>query len=411
MAEKVLARRTLVTVTFDGADITEDIKPYLLSLQYTDDMDDMTDDIQFKLQDRDGIWLESWLAEAVKAAASGKLKISAEIIPEHWGGSGALPTGAFELDSVEASAPPSVITINGTSLAFSAAVRQTKKSKAWENYTLSGIANEIAGNGGMGCMFESASDPSYDRVEQTDRSDIDFLKKLCGDAGISVKATDGKLVLFDLADYEAKPPVLTIKRGREGGYIKYKLSSGSADTKYSSCRVSYMNPATGKLIEGTAEDGSVSTDQCLEITAKVKSAGEAQALAARRLRLHNKFARIISITLPGNTALVAGVTLQLSGWGGWSGKYLVKKATHTVSASGYTTKIEGYAVSPSDETGGAADKSGSTYTVKKGDSLWAIAKKQYGSGAKWKKIYEANKDVIGSNPNKIYPGQKFTIPE
>lgn len=27
-----------------------------------------------------------------------------------------------------------------------------------------------------------------------------------------------------------------------------------------------------------------------------------------------------------------------------------------------------------------------------------------------KKIYEANKGVIGKNPNLIYPGQKYTIP-
>lgn len=51
-----------------------------------------------------------------------------------------------------------------------------------------------------------------------------------------------------------------------------------------------------------------------------------------------------------------------------------------------------------------------TYTVKKGDSLWLISKKFYGSGESWKKIYEANKNVIGKNPNLIYPGQKLVIP-
>lgn len=54
--------------------------------------------------------------------------------------------------------------------------------------------------------------------------------------------------------------------------------------------------------------------------------------------------------------------------------------------------------------------SGRTYTVKKGDTLWALAKKYYGSGSKWSTIYEANKAVIGSNPNLIYPGQVFVIP-
>lgn len=57
-----------------------------------------------------------------------------------------------------------------------------------------------------------------------------------------------------------------------------------------------------------------------------------------------------------------------------------------------------------------AASSGTAYTVKKGDSLWAIAKRFYGSGAAWKKIYEANRGVIGGNPNRIYPGQTFTIP-
>jgi LysM repeat protein len=51
-----------------------------------------------------------------------------------------------------------------------------------------------------------------------------------------------------------------------------------------------------------------------------------------------------------------------------------------------------------------------TYTVKKGDSLWKIAKNVYGDGSKWRQIYEANKKVIGKNPNLIYPGQKLVIP-
>ena len=48
-------------------------------------------------------------------------------------------------------------------------------------------------------------------------------------------------------------------------------------------------------------------------------------------------------------------------------------------------------------------------TVKKGDTLWAIASKYYGSGAQYTKIYKANTDKI-SNPNLIYTGQVFTIP-
>jgi hypothetical protein len=51
-----------------------------------------------------------------------------------------------------------------------------------------------------------------------------------------------------------------------------------------------------------------------------------------------------------------------------------------------------------------------TYTVKKGDCLWNIAKKYYGNGSKYPTIFNANKDKI-NNPNLIYPGQVLTIPE
>ena len=339
MAEKVLARRTSVDIAFGGTDITKDIKPYFLSLTYTDDTDEMADDLKINVQDRDGIWKKKWLTEAVEAAAGGKLSISAVIRPEHWKKDGKLKTGAFELDSVDASGPPAKVTISASSLAFSSDLRQTKKSKAWKNYNLSGIASEIAANGGMTCVYEASTNPSYDRVEQTRQSDIEFLRKLCQDAGISIKVTDGKLVLYDQAEYEAKAPVLTIEEGAKGGYIKYKLHSGSADTQYAKCRVRYMDPNTGKCIEGTAEDGSVSGDQCLEVKAKVGSVGEAQALAKKCLRLHNKLAKTVTFTLPGDVGLVAGVTVQLKGWGGWDGKYIVTRAVHTVSGGGYTTQI------------------------------------------------------------------------
>ena len=49
-------------------------------------------------------------------------------------------------------------------------------------------------------------------------------------------------------------------------------------------------------------------------------------------------------------------------------------------------------------------------TVVAGNCLWNIAKKYYGDGSQYTKIYEANKGTIGSNPNLIKPGQKLVIP-
>ncbi len=51
-----------------------------------------------------------------------------------------------------------------------------------------------------------------------------------------------------------------------------------------------------------------------------------------------------------------------------------------------------------------------TYTVVKGDTLSRIAKQFYGDANKWKRIFEANKDVL-KDPDRIFPGQVLKIPD
>ena len=187
MSAENLARRAWADITFQGANITNSIRPYFLSLAYTDNEDGEADDLQIRLQDRAQIWQEKWLEDMVNAAASGSFKIKADIVMENWKGGGRdsrLPCGEFELDSVEASGPPSVVVVKATALPFSSSIRQTKKTKAWESYTLSGIANQVAGQNGLKCMYESSINPSYDRVEQNRQSDIKLLERLCKDAGV-----------------------------------------------------------------------------------------------------------------------------------------------------------------------------------------------------------------------------------
>lgn len=50
-----------------------------------------------------------------------------------------------------------------------------------------------------------------------------------------------------------------------------------------------------------------------------------------------------------------------------------------------------------------------TYTVVRGDCLWNIAKRYYGKGSEYMKIYNANRDKI-KKPSLIYPNQVLVIP-
>ena len=48
--------------------------------------------------------------------------------------------------------------------------------------------------------------------------------------------------------------------------------------------------------------------------------------------------------------------------------------------------------------------------VQPGNSLWRIARKTYGDGFRYSVIYRSNADQI-RDPDLIYPGQIFKVPE
>ena len=55
------------------------------------------------------------------------------------------------------------------------------------------------------------------------------------------------------------------------------------------------------------------------------------------------------------------------------------------------------------------DGGNTTYTVRKGDTLSAIALDHYGKASRWHAIYEANRDQI-ADPDLIHPGQVLKLP-
>jgi nucleoid-associated protein YgaU len=59
--------------------------------------------------------------------------------------------------------------------------------------------------------------------------------------------------------------------------------------------------------------------------------------------------------------------------------------------------------------GGSSSTATKIYEVMAGDSLSKIAKREYGNANEWRRIFDANQDLL-SNPDKIFPGQKLKIP-
>jgi LysM repeat protein len=134
--------------------------------------------------------------------------------------------------------------------------------------------------------------------------------------------------------------------------------------------------------------------------------------------------------------LNAGDTVKLLGLGKYlSGDYYVKEVDRQIGSNGYehsavcirtdfgdrlklsTSQESKVTQKPVPSPKKPEKKASRTYTVVRGDCLWNIARKYYGSGTQWKRIYDANQDICGKPYTRggityvmIYPGQKLTIP-
>ena len=125
-------------------------------------------------------------------------------------------------------------------------------------------------------------------------------------------------------------------------------------------------------------------------------------------------------------ALAASQTVQLTGFGKIDGIYFVSKVLHRISSGGeyeqglslYRIKGETRTEETPEEVSGGQERD---YIVKRGDTLWDLAKAYYGSGTKYTIIYDANHEIIEEEAKKrgrqssnggywIYPGTELTIP-
>lgn len=101
------------------------------------------------------------------------------------------------------------------------------------------------------------------------------------------------------------------------------------------------------------------------------------------------------------------VTLKASyGWN-YSIQFVQRKTIQVVTDSASASSASTAAKKSKSKAPVRVSKKTTTYTVKKGDSLWKIAENCLGSGARYTEICTANKIGAGSP---IYPGQTLIIP-
>ena len=99
------------------------------------------------------------------------------------------------------------------------------------------------------------------------------------------------------------------------------------------------------------------------------------------------------------------VNIKLKKYKSYGAKTVVVTQT-TTTATTTTATATTYTPRPAENP----PATGTSYTVQTGDCLWNIAKQFYGNGAMYMTIYNANKGIIGDDPNLIKPGQVLYIP-
>lgn len=198
------------------------------------------------------------------------------------------------------------------------------------------------------------------------------------------------------------------------------------------------DPSTGEWTKSTTDNGGSSSDSGSSSSKggdnltssnsdKNSSAGSVEK-QYNTIEINTLSGSLSFIVTEETIKLRAGDTVSVQGIGKYlSGSYYVQDITRQISSNGYshsatlirtdfgsslkvsssTTKKK--TVEKKVQSSPQASSAKRTYTVKKGDCLWKIAKQFYGNGALYTKIYDANTNQI-ANPNLIYVGQVFVIP-
>ncbi len=326
------AGKTVIAITYQDKDITQNIAPYLLSFSFTDNSGGKADDLSITLQDRAGLWLANWQPSKSDI-------ISASIIKHDFPDTLSLPCGSFSVDQIEYSYPPAVLGIKAVSSSIKKSISQEKHTRYFENMTLSEIASDLAADNGLSLFMSSYGSGVLERVDQTEQSDLEFLKALCADYGQECKIQEGQLIIYDLEEYENKSPVTSLALD-DKRLLAVKFTSKSAKV-YRKARVRYHDALKDEDYEAEYEDEyEEGSERVLELHERAESQSHAEEIARNRLNDANRKEITGSLTLMGDVRLAAGVTIELEDFGMFSGKHFVNKVTHKIDRSGYTSTLE-----------------------------------------------------------------------
>jgi hypothetical protein len=186
-----------------------------------------------------------------------------------------------------------------------------KRTKSWENVTLQEILNEFAMRHGLNLKTYGTENFLYNRINQVNEADFEFLKKRCMIEGYSLKISNGNLIVFNEEEMERQQSITVTEQDIIGNF-SYKTKEIYGAVKLVHGNIENFYPKQ-------VQEGAVLMVDDLE----VNSIGEAQRFGKNILNQHNKFEHTIGFDTRLNTNVAAGSMIVLKGLGLSDGKYFI----------------------------------------------------------------------------------------
>lgn len=319
--EKVRAIAFKVSVA--GKDITADVSNMVTGITYTDKTEGESDSVELQFDDTDALWRGTWYPTKGDTI---KLEIGYEDL--------LLPCGVFEIDEIELSGPPDMVTVRGLAAGIKKAVR-TKNNSAHEGKTLKKIAETIAGKHGLTVQGD-IENIQINRATQHRETDLEFLKRISWEYGHVFSVRDTALIFTTIYKLEESDAADVIDRA---DLMSYSLRDKTSET-YKKAEVKYHDPVENRVVRGDdTSSGDDTAADTLVLQTKAENPGQARAKAKAALHRANSRKQEGTITVPGNPLMVAGNNFELTGLGVLSGVFHIQESRHTLSRSGgYVTE-------------------------------------------------------------------------
>lgn len=334
MGENV--RRASVEISIQGKDVSMDIAPHLLSLSYTDKSDDELDDLQFTLEDREGLWQGDWLPEHGDIVA---VKIIAENFRES--GREELDCGEFEVDELSLDSSfdgGDVVSIKAVPACAKSSLMLQRKTRAWGDASLVTVASDISSPAGLDLLYK-APEIVFARIEQRQESDLAFLQRITKEQGLRLCLKNRLCIIYSGQRADSLEPIKLERSTLPFGRASFKRT---LDDVYTQCVVGYTDADNSETMDKEFKpEIPPTTGKVLTINKRIENPAQAERVAKAELRAKNCKEMTGSLSGMGDVRMLAGTVLNLSGWGHFDSDYVITQANHKVGRdSGYTTDVE-----------------------------------------------------------------------